>query len=88
MSVNVQKGRRKPERVVAESGDLRIVTIPRYCKQCGICVKFCPKDVLEIRDFKVYVARIEDCTRCMQCELRCPDFAIEVHGEETKESGE
>ena len=25
-----------------------------------------------------HVAHIEDCTACMLCELRCPDFAIEV----------
>lgn len=37
-----------------------------------------PAQVLDIQDFKVNVADIEKCTACMQCELRCPDFAIEV----------
>jgi 2-oxoglutarate ferredoxin oxidoreductase subunit delta len=22
---------------------------------------------------------LQDCIKCMQCELRCPDFAIKVH---------
>jgi 2-oxoglutarate ferredoxin oxidoreductase subunit delta len=76
------------ERVVAEHGERRIVITPRYCKDCEICVKLCPKSVLEIRSFKATVARIEDCIECMQCELRCPDFAIEVHGSGKKGSRE
>ncbi len=76
------------ERVVTEHGERRIVITPRYCKACEICVKLCPTSVLEIRSFKVSVVRIEDCTECMQCELRCPDFAIEVYGSGRKGSGE
>lgn len=75
---------RKEETVVAELEGREISVIPRYCKGCEICVKFCPKSVLEIKDFKVYVARIEDCIECMLCELRCPDFAIEVESKGKK----
>ncbi len=49
-----------------------------WCKGCGICVAFCPRDVLELEDGKVKVARPEDCIDCKLCELRCPDFAITV----------
>ena len=69
----------KEQVIVAEHGERRISITPRYCKGCEICVKLCPSDVLEIKDFKVHVARIEDCTECMLCEIRCPDFAIEVY---------
>ena len=78
----------KEERVVAEHGERRIAITPRYCKGCDICVKLCPKSVLEIRSFKVIAVRIEDCIECMQCELRCPDFAIEVYGSGRKGSSE
>lgn len=47
-----------------------------WCKGCGVCVAFCPKQVLEISHGKIVVARPEDCIRCGQCELRCPDYAI------------
>lgn len=61
-----------------------IVDTP-WCKGCGVCVKFCPKNVLEIRDNKVVIARPEDCIKCGQCELRCPDFAIYLEEEEQNE---
>ena len=51
----------------------------KYCKGCGICVAFCPKKVLALDDRgKVFVKDREKCRACKQCELRCPDFAIEV----------
>ena len=49
------------------------------CKGCGICVEFCPKKVLEVSELeKVVVMREQDCIKCKQCEMRCPDFAIFV----------
>ena len=48
-----------------------------WCKGCGICVEFCPKDVLTLReDGKVTAQNVDSCTECSLCELRCPDFAI------------
>ena len=60
-----------------------ITTYPAWCKKCGICVAFCPKNVLDVGpDGGPVAARPADCIRCHMCELRCPDFAISVADEE------
>ena len=57
----------------------RVTVFPNWCKGCGLCVEFCPADVLEQRpDGRVTVAHPEKCTACRWCELHCPDFAIFV----------
>ena len=57
-----------------------IIKINReWCKGCGICVSFCPEDVLGLDDNeKAFVMNPEKCVSCGMCELRCPDMAIEL----------
>jgi 2-oxoglutarate ferredoxin oxidoreductase subunit delta len=54
-----------------------------WCKGCGICIHFCPTNVLELDDQdKAFAARISDCICCRLCELRCPDLAVEIEIEQ------
>lgn len=54
-----------------------------WCKGCGICVEFCPNKVLELdKHGKATAVRVQDCIACRQCEIRCPDLAIEIITEE------
>ena len=55
----------------------RLVINRDWCKGCGICVAFCPKEVLVLDDRdKACWAYPEKCINCELCELRCPDMAI------------
>ena len=58
------------------------------CKACGICIELCPDKVFD-RDKlgNPVLARPEDCSQCLLCELHCPDFAIEVRRRERKGAG-
>ena len=50
-----------------------------FCKQCGICINFCPKKVFGSDESRYpTVVDLEACTACRLCELMCPDFAIDI----------
>lgn len=50
-----------------------------WCKHCGICVAFCPKQALALDDDgNPHLVRPERCNACGLCEVLCPDFAISV----------
>jgi 2-oxoglutarate ferredoxin oxidoreductase subunit delta len=48
-----------------------------WCKSCGICAAFCPRQCLEMDARGApRVKSPERCNGCRWCELHCPDFAI------------
>jgi 2-oxoglutarate ferredoxin oxidoreductase subunit delta len=49
-----------------------------WCKQCGICTAFCPTGSLEMGPAGPEWKFPDTCAGCRACELRCPDFAIEL----------
>lgn len=57
--------------------DKNLLTLdPTWCKGCGICVEFCPKNVLDLVEEKINIKSREDCIACGMCESLCPDYAI------------
>jgi len=53
----------------------KICVLDVLCKKCGICLKACPNNALEIRDKKVIVDD-DKCILCGYCHPVCPEFAI------------
>jgi len=58
--------------------DKQLIINEAWCKGCGICVSFCPKNCLEMVGGKVRLKQDGDCIMCALCEQRCPDYAIFV----------
>ena len=57
-----------------------------WCKSCGICAAFCPRQCLSLdAEGNPVIDKPEKCTGCRWCELHCPDFAICVRELEAKE---
>ncbi|MDP2659800.1 MAG: 4Fe-4S binding protein [Dehalococcoidia bacterium] len=71
----------------AESPD-KVHIYRRWCKQCDICIAFCPKKALA-PDTDQYpeLAYPERCNQCGLCQMRCPDFAISVTPRPKKDKG-
>jgi 2-oxoglutarate ferredoxin oxidoreductase subunit delta len=63
-----------------------IVINEAFCKGCGLCVEFCPRDCTAISDrfnsngfFVAEFAHPDKCTACQACAWMCPETAIEVY---------
>ncbi len=60
-----------------------------WCKNCGICVAFCPRKCIEQdQDGISRVTHPELCIGCGWCEIHCPDFAISVRPKKSKAAQE
>ncbi|RMF91278.1 MAG: 4Fe-4S dicluster domain-containing protein [Nitrospinota bacterium] len=69
---------KKKEQIQAKK-PVEIEVVEVWCKGCNICVQICPKDCLALdKNGKVEVVHLENCSRCLLCELLCPDFAIRI----------
>ena len=73
---------------------IEVVINQEHCKSCGICIHFCPKQVLGLSEARnsagfqpVEVQQPAECTGCMQCAMMCPDACIEVYRLVDQESG-
>lgn len=63
----------------------QVFIIPERCKECEICIRFCPRQVLQVSaqaNTKGYhypeiaSGKQTDCVHCEFCALVCPEFAI------------
>ncbi len=71
----------------------RIVINEDWCKGCGFCYTFCPREVLEKSEhfnakgyYPPVATNIDRCVGCGLCEALCPDFAIHVEENAKKQN--
>ena len=66
--------------VQANQGDFTADLIMKgeWCKGCGICAAFCPREALFLDEKNKAKMNVEKCTKCGVCETFCPDFAISL----------
>lgn len=76
----------------------KIFIIPERCKECELCIIYCPEQILEksheinekgyhppkLKDGKTF----DDCADCRFCALICPEFAIYITKPEESEEQE
>ena len=62
---------------------VRVVVLEERCKGCGLCVEYCPREVLRMSERfnrKGYhppeTAAPEECVGCGFCQEVCPEFAV------------
>mgnify|MGYP005836398647 CR=1 FL=1 len=82
--------RQAPKYHLPDDSDFSTIPVDIYqpwCKQCYLCVEFCPKDVFKIlKSGKVEVAHPENCIQCEMCARHCPDYAILLKKRDVKKS--
>lgn len=65
-----------------EKGTFPLSIDLKLCKQCGVCISFCPVKVYTPDlDGSPLITYPEKCIHCKICFYRCPDFAINWEGE-------
>jgi 2-oxoglutarate ferredoxin oxidoreductase subunit delta len=77
-TVQTVRGRYPKTTRQSVGGNMEPVAInASWCKGCGICVAFCPRQALVLNQEKAQHIR-ENCIVCGMCERYCPDLAITV----------
>ncbi len=81
MKIDDREQGRKPKKVY----DIDIFR--DWCKCCGICAAFCPRECISLNEEGAPVVDAgEQCTGCGWCEVHCPDFAISVREKKASKS--
>jgi len=48
------------------------------CTACGLCVKHCPTNAVELVDRLPVIVKPDSCTYCGLCEEFCPEDAVSL----------
>jgi 2-oxoglutarate ferredoxin oxidoreductase subunit delta len=70
-----------------------VIIDSEHCDGCGVCLSFCPKDLIETQEDKfnsrmlhyAIVVKHEECAGCGQCERLCPTVSLHILEKDVKE---
>jgi 2-oxoglutarate ferredoxin oxidoreductase subunit delta len=94
---SVEKLLRKPmdlHRAQVPRGEVHVIA--ERCKECGMCINYCPTDVLvytediNARGYRypmVADGKDKSCVHCQFCNMICPELAIFTTDVSEKEKG-
>ncbi len=54
------------------------IEISEKCNLCKACLEACPRNVFEMKDGKLIVKNLLDCSICRECEKACEEKALRV----------
>ena len=65
---------------------VKVIIDEILCKGCGLCVRACPKGIIELSKNKINakgyhpaeVVSMEACIGCTSCARTCPDCVIRI----------
>jgi 2-oxoglutarate ferredoxin oxidoreductase subunit delta len=81
---------KKDPKTASKRSKFKIHILEEWCKGCGFCVEFCPKNILQLSPKKFNAkgyhppetVNPETCTGCDMCRMVCPEFSIYITKEE------
>ncbi|MBN1585128.1 4Fe-4S binding protein [Candidatus Uhrbacteria bacterium] len=82
----------RPKVIRNSKGDIIATLLPGLCKSCGECIAKCPMKCISFDETELgttgepaIVIDMEKCIGCGTCEMICPDFAVKITKEPSKE---
>ncbi|ONI44338.1 hypothetical protein AN641_07535 [Candidatus Epulonipiscioides gigas] len=69
---------------VIGSGIKNFINVENICTKCGVCMRVCPVNNIEIKDKNHKISLDNKCISCFACIHNCPSNAIHIEGEKSK----
>jgi uncharacterized Fe-S center protein len=69
-----------------QHADIKPQVISEKCKGCRLCVQWCPKGAIHIKDGKTAFINLESCYGCAECIATCKHNAIKISFKDTSKS--
>ena len=73
--LNVLQAKKAPALLAKKAAEM---TVTEACNACGICVKLCPQENIELKDGRASIGL--NCIGCLSCLQFCPQEAINMGG--------